>query len=55
MPIVEDTIRLLDDVGEAYRQLIADWSRVLPTQSQALMLPIIMPGDADPPAGRPVP
>ena len=50
-----DLDRHIRPVGEAYRQLIADWSRVLPTQSQALMLPIIMPGDADPPAGRPVP
>ena len=43
-----DLDRRIRPVGEAYRQLIADWSRVLPTQSQALMLPIVMPGDESP-------
>ena len=41
-----DLDRRIRPVGEAYRQLIADWSNVLPVQSQALVLPVVMPGDA---------
>lgn len=32
-------------VGEAYRQLIADWREVLPTQSVCLRAPIVPPGE----------
>lgn len=40
-----DLDRNIRAVGRAYKQLIADWSDVLPVQSQALVLPIVMPGD----------
>lgn len=33
-------------VGKAYKQLIADWREVLPTQSVCLVVPIDGPGDA---------
>lgn len=32
-------------VGEAYRQLIADWREVLPTQSMCLRVPVIPPSE----------
>lgn len=32
-------------VGKAYRQLIADWKEVLPTQSVCLRLPLVLPDD----------
>ncbi len=35
-------------VGRAYRQLIEDWSSVLPAQSEALILPIDLPGSREP-------
>ena len=38
-----DLDRAIRPVGESYRQLIADWSGVLPTQSQALVLPLNPP------------
>lgn len=34
-------------VGRAYKQLIADWCEVLPTQSVCLRLPIVPPGEFD--------
>ncbi len=40
-----DLDRRIRLVGEAYRQLISDWSGVLPVQSQALVLPVVMPDD----------
>ncbi len=35
-----DLDRKIRPVGEAYRQLIADWNAVLPTQSLSLTLPL---------------
>ena len=35
-----DLDRNIRPVGEAYRQIIADWNRVLPTQSLCLTLPL---------------
>ena len=46
-----DLERKIRPVGEAYKQLIADWREVLPTQSHALTLPLDLPGEG--PAGRP--
>ena len=40
-----DLDRNIRAVGREYKQLIADWSNVLPVQSQALVLPIVMPTD----------
>jgi beta-glucosidase/6-phospho-beta-glucosidase/beta-galactosidase len=34
-------------VGQAYKQLIADWQDVLPTQSMCLTVPVVMPDQAD--------
>jgi beta-glucosidase len=38
-----DLKRQIRPVGEAYRQLIADWRKVLPTQSVCLVVPLDMP------------
>ena len=38
-----DLDRRIRPVGRAFKQLICDWSRVLPTQSMALTLPVEMP------------
>ena len=35
-----DLDRNIRPVGEAYRQIIADWGMVLPTQSLCLTLPL---------------
>ena len=43
-----DLDRNIRPVGQAYKQLIQDWSSVLPTQSYCLVLPLDMPGDPDP-------
>jgi len=49
-----DTLGLFDlnrdirAVGRAYKQLIEDWSSILPAQSYSLVLPLDMPGDSDP-------
>ena len=40
-----DLDRNIRAVGRAYRQLIADWREVLPTQSVCLQVPVTMPGD----------
>jgi beta-glucosidase/6-phospho-beta-glucosidase/beta-galactosidase len=40
-----DLDRNVRPVGEAYRQLIADWAQVLPTRSVCLRLPVISPSD----------
>jgi len=41
-------------VGEAYKQLIADWREVLPTQSVCLVVPVERPGEYEAArAGRP--
>jgi hypothetical protein len=42
-----DLERRIRPVGEAYRQLIRDWQRVLPTQSVCLQVPIEMPSEYD--------
>jgi beta-glucosidase/6-phospho-beta-glucosidase/beta-galactosidase len=42
-----DLERRIRPVGEAYRQLIRDWLRVLPTQSVCLQVPIVMPSEYD--------
>lgn len=38
-----DLDRNIRPVGESYRQLIADWSEVLPTESLCLTVPLDMP------------
>ena len=38
-----DLNRRIRPVGTAYKSLIRDWSRVLPTQSVCLQVPIVMP------------
>ena len=43
-----DLDRRIRPVGQAYKQLIQDWSSVLPTQSYCLVLPLDMPGDVGP-------
>ena len=43
-----DLDRNIRPVGTAYRQMIQDWSGVLPTQSYCLALPLDMPWDRDP-------
>ena len=40
-----DLDRNIRPVGETYRQLIANWCDVLPTQSLCLTVPLQMPGE----------
>ena len=40
-----DLTRTIRPVGKAYKQLIADWNQVLPTQSMCLQVPIVMPSE----------
>jgi beta-glucosidase len=40
-----DLDRNIRPVGRAYKQLVQDWSSVLPTQSYCLVLPLDMPDD----------
>ena len=47
-----DLERNIRPVGEAYRQLIADWCEVLPTQSVCLTVPIVPPAKAEGEAAR---
>ena len=42
-----DLDRKIRRVGEAYRQLIHDWSEVLPMQSVCLNVPIVLPSEYD--------
>ena len=42
-----DLDRKIRPVGSAYKQLIADWRNVLPTQSVCLTVPVVMPEEAD--------
>jgi beta-glucosidase/6-phospho-beta-glucosidase/beta-galactosidase len=42
-----DLDRKIRAVGDVYKQLIADWREVLPTQSVCLRVPIIMPSQYD--------
>jgi beta-glucosidase/6-phospho-beta-glucosidase/beta-galactosidase len=47
-----DLNRRIRPVGEAYRQLIRDWSQVLPTQSVCLQVPIQFPSEYDEKSGE---
>ena len=47
-----DLDRKIRPVGEAYKQLIADWRDVLPTQSVCLVVPVVEPSRADGEAAR---
>ena len=42
-----DLDRKIRPVGTAFKQLIADWRDVLPTQSVCLTVPVVMPDQAD--------
>ena len=42
-----DLDRKIRPVGEAYKKLISDWKDVLPTQSQCLQVPVVMPQEYD--------
>jgi beta-glucosidase/6-phospho-beta-glucosidase/beta-galactosidase len=42
-----DLDRKIRPVGEAYKQLIADWRRVLPVQSVCLHVPVVPPNEHD--------
>jgi beta-glucosidase/6-phospho-beta-glucosidase/beta-galactosidase len=44
-----DLDRKIRPVGAAYRQLIADWRDVLPTRSNVLRVPIILPSEHEEP------
>ena len=46
-----DLDRKIRPVGEAYRDLIRDWSNVLPTQSVCLQVPVALPQDTAAPLG----
>ncbi len=46
-----DLDRNIRKVGQAYKQLIADWREVLPTQSVCLVMPIRTPQDHTSPSG----
>jgi beta-glucosidase/6-phospho-beta-glucosidase/beta-galactosidase len=42
-----DLDRNIRPVGQAYKQLIADWRQVLPAQSVVLQVPVVMPHDSN--------
>ncbi len=42
-----DLDRKIRPVGQAYKQLIADWRHVLPVQSVCLQVPVVPPGEHD--------
>jgi beta-glucosidase/6-phospho-beta-glucosidase/beta-galactosidase len=42
-----DLDRNIRPVGQAYKQLITDWSEVLPAQSICLQVPIVMPAESN--------
>ena len=42
-----DLDRKIRPVGEAYKQLIADWGQVLPMQSVCLQVPVVPPKEHD--------
>ena len=42
-----DLDRKIRPVGRAYKQLIADWGEVLPTQSVCLQVPVVPPSEYD--------
>ena len=41
-----DLNRNIRPVGEAYKKLISQWKRVLPTQTMCLQIPLVMPQDS---------
>lgn len=47
-----DLDRNIRPVGTAYRQLIADWQNVLPTQSVCLVAPVMLPSEYDDPLAQ---
>lgn len=47
-----DLDRNIRPVGEAYRELIRQWTYVLPTQSICLSVPVILPKETDEPFAR---
>ena len=47
-----DLDRNIRAVGQAYKQLIADWQYVLPARSICLTVPIVMPSEYDDPYAR---
>lgn len=42
-----DLDRKIRPVGQAYKELIADWAQVLPTQSVCLRVPVVPPSEYD--------
>jgi len=40
-----DLNRQIRPVGKAYKQLIQDWHKVLPTQSMCLQVPVVLPSE----------
>jgi hypothetical protein len=47
-----DLNREIRAVGRSYKQLIADWREVLPTQSVCLSVPILLPSEDEEPAAQ---
>jgi hypothetical protein len=47
-----DLNREIRPVGRSYKQLIADWGEVLPTQSVCLSVPIVPPSEHEEPAAQ---
>lgn len=47
-----DLNREIRPVGRSYKQLIADWGTVLPTQSVCLTVPIVPPSEHDEPSAQ---
>ncbi|MDB5468182.1 MAG: beta-glucosidase, partial [Phenylobacterium sp.] len=47
-----DLNREIRPVGRSYKQLIADWGEVLPTQSVCLSVPIVMPSEYEEPVAE---
>jgi beta-glucosidase/6-phospho-beta-glucosidase/beta-galactosidase len=47
-----DLDRNIRPVGRAYRQLIADWQKLLPAQSVCLTVPVLLPDEMDEPSAR---
>jgi hypothetical protein len=47
-----DLNREIRPVGRCYKQLIADWREVLPTQSVCLSVPIVPPSEYEEPTSE---
>ena len=47
-----DLNRNIRPVGQAYKELIAEWQYVLPARSVCLVMPIVMPSEYDEPLAR---